>query len=746
MSTSPPNEPRARDDELIAPAAFRPPGALHGFEWPAVPWGAIAIVVTVAVTALVMGYLLLARSILIETDPVDAELAVDEWLAPRIGRHWLLTPGEHAVRASAPGYKRLVSSIDVTTDTLQQHRLALTPLPGRLAITLTPASQASVRIDGQPVGEAPGTIEEVEAGTRLVELSAPRYLPYTATIEVRGKRLEETLDATLEPAWADFALQSAPAGAALAIDGEEVGTTPYAGELLHGKRRLDVRMKGYKPWTRTIDVLAGQPVTIPDVTLAKADGIFELVTQPAGAAITIDGRFRGEAPTRLAVTPDRAHRVTVMKAGYAPLTIEARAAPDQLTALALKLEPELAVINLITEPADAELLVDGEPAGNATQRLNLPTHEHELIVRKAGYATYRTVVTPRKGVDKHLRITLKTAAQMVREQQPSPPPPPRAAPETLPPPGETPPPLSAQPPVSSQATQAAQASVDIANNPFVPDEIRAEAEALLRPTPPASGEQEIRTSSGQTLRRFTGGALELPKRPPATLTRPFYLATREVTNADYRRFISSHVSRGASGQELNADTQPVVGISWEAAATYCNWLSRRESLPPFYQIRYGRVLGVNPAAVGYRLPTEAEWDWATSRDGGGKPLRYPWGERYPPRERVGNLADQAASSYLGTVIKGYDDGFAATAPVGSFAPNPHGLYDVAGNVAEWMHDAFAPAPAGGRDPLGPTSAAQHVVRGSSWSSEGEVRLQSAYREAAQGPRPDLGFRLARYLQ
>ena len=67
--------------------------------------------------------------------------------------------------------------------------------------------------DGAAVGSAPGTIDEVEAGTRSVEISAERYLPFTASIEVRGKRLEENLDATLTPAWADFTLRSNPAGA-----------------------------------------------------------------------------------------------------------------------------------------------------------------------------------------------------------------------------------------------------------------------------------------------------------------------------------------------------------------------------------------------------------------------------------------------------------------------------------------------------------------------------------------------------
>lgn len=741
-----PTERNASEPGLIEPAAFRPPGALRGVEWPAMPWVPLALIATVALTVLVMGYLMLARSVSVDTEPADATLDVGGWFAPRIGSHWLLTPGQHPVRARAAGYKPLNADITVTTDTLQSQHLVLTPLPGKLTVSLTPAERAVVRVDGQRVGTAPGTIDEIEAGSRTIEIAAKRYLPFTATVEVRGKRLEETLDAKLTPAWADFTLASTPAGATVSVDGKTLGTTPYTGELIHGARKIGVTLKGYKPWSRAITVVAGQAVHVSDVALAKADGLLEVVTNPPGAAITVDGRFRGEAPVKIAVSPDREHRITAMKAGYAPRTASAQAAPDIVESVALQLEPELADINLITEPADAELIVDGQPAGSATQRLSLPTHEHEIIVRKTGYATYRTVVTPRKGIDKHLRITLKTAAQMAADTARSAPPPAVAppSPAARPPPASQPAPSDAPPPLAQQSN-AAQQSVDIASNPFIPEEIRAEAEALLR-APPAAGEGEIKTSLGQTLKRFDGGELALPQRPPARLTRPFYVALREVTNADYRRFISSHVSRGASGQDLNADRLPVVGISWVAAATYCNWLSRRDSLPVFYQIRYGRVLGVNPDAVGYRLPTEAEWDWAAARGAQGEPLQYPWGSGFPPRVLAGNFADQSAQQSLEQVISGYDDGFAASAPVGSYPPNALGLHDLAGNVAEWVHDYFAPAAADGLNPLGPSSAAQHVVRGSSWAHASDAKLRAAYREASGGPRPDLGFRIARYLQ
>lgn len=142
--------------------------------------------------------------------------------------------------------------------------------------------------------------------------------------------------------------------------------------------------------------------------------------------------------------------------------------------------------------------------------------------------------------------------------------------------------------------------------------------------PPVSAEDGIvRSSLGQELRRMPQAEFRMG-RAQVTLARPYYLGLREVSNSEYRRFNSAHASRGAEGQNLNGEHLPVVNLSWEAAAAYCNWLSRRESLPPFYQIRFGRVIGINPEAVGYRLPTEAEWDFAARIPPEGEAQDFAW--------------------------------------------------------------------------------------------------------------------------
>jgi formylglycine-generating enzyme required for sulfatase activity len=121
----------------------------------------------------------------------------------------------------------------------------------------------------------------------------------------------------------------------------------------------------------------------------------------------------------------------------------------------------------------------------------------------------------------------------------------------------------------------------------------------------------------------------------------------------------------------------------------------------------------------------------------------------PPKRNAGNFADQQALDVAPSVIPRYDDGFASSAPVGKFQPNALGIYDGAGNVAEWVNDIYSvPTPGLTRpvvDPLGPEIGSSHVARGSSWRHAGILELRWSFRESETQARPDLGFRIARTI-
>lgn len=184
-----------------------------------------------------------------------------------------------------------------------------------------------------------------------------------------------------------------------------------------------------------------------------------------------------------------------------------------------------------------------------------------------------------------------------------------------------------------------------------------------------------------------------------------------------------------------ADGHPVVGVNHYDAQAFCAWLTDRERA----SVRLG------PAAV-YRLPTDLEWsmaiglkeDMALSPEARlyHDPGTYPWGEAWPPPPDFGNYAGEESRegmpSWWGVAPGGYRDAFPRTSPVGSFAPNALGFYDLSGNVWEWCLDAYC------------TGSLSRVIRGGSWGSDRPAYLQAANRI---GKFPDtrtdeIGFRIA----
>jgi hypothetical protein len=210
------------------------------------------------------------------------------------------------------------------------------------------------------------------------------------------------------------------------------------------------------------------------------------------------------------------------------------------------------------------------------------------------------------------------------------------------------------------------------------------------------------------------------------------VATFETRVSDYREFVTESrlgfMPDAGFSQALN---HPVAGVTREEAERFCVWLTQREQERE--SIRPGQR---------YRLPTDLEWSRFTGEDdaagstpeerGRGGRGAFPWGTNWPPQEDVGNLADLAAASEFGQyVIEGYNDGFAATAPVGSFDPAGNGLHDLCGNVWEWV-----------RDPFNGEESGLAVVRGGGWNSHEKDVLRISYRNAvpADARQGHLGFR------
>ena len=173
----------------------------------------------------------------------------------------------------------------------------------------------------------------------------------------------------------------------------------------------------------------------------------------------------------------------------------------------------------------------------------------------------------------------------------------------------------------------------------------------------------------------------------------FWMSKYEITVGQFKRFVEDTGAQTLAEKEgdsvtwlspgfVQDDSHPVVCVSWYGAAAFCNWLSRQAGLEEVYALHDDKGVEADFSKVGFRLPTEAEWEYAARS--GGKVIKYPWGNKFDGTKL--NFADKSSESDFAD--KRWDDGYKYTSPVGSFPPNELGLYDMAGNVSEWCNDWY----------------------------------------------------------
>ena len=574
----------------------------------------------------------------------------------------------------------------------QSFELVLRKLPGRLTVGTVPPVDAIITIDEGIVGQSPYGPVELQPGMHSISVSAERFLPFADVIEIPGLGRQEEVYVQLVPRWANVELSTAPPGATVYRAEQTLGQTPMRLELLEGAHDLTMILDGFKAWDGTIVAEPNVDQTIPTIQLEPANARLLVNTIPRGANVTVNGRYRGQSPVNLSLSPDINYEIGMSKAGYGVAARKMRleaAASEEIT---VDLTARTGRVTVRSYPSKATVYVDGRARGTGTVTLNLSSAPHRIEVRHPGYESYSRSITPRPGYPQTVQIRLRSEAEI------------------------------------------RQASIALT--------ITTPEDQLLRRVEP--GSFVMGASRSEQGRRANEVLV------PVTLTKPFFIGAKEVSNKEFAKFKKSHDSGGDVHTSLAGDNNPAASVSWSDAVEYCNWLSAKEGLAPAYENKFDQWIPIYPVPNGYRLPSEAEWAWAIRYQGSGKAARFSWGEKLPPKGEAGNYADKSAAGLVPTILPSYDDGYASTAPVGSFPANALGIYDGGGNVAEWVNDLYTvPTPGQTKaivDPVGPERGTHNVIRGSSWRHAGIVELRLSYRDFGTEPRSDVGFRLARNVE
>jgi formylglycine-generating enzyme required for sulfatase activity len=648
------------------------------------------VVAAALLAGAVLWYLLSVVPLSFRVDPADARVGLTDTVGDfRIGDRLYALAGEHELLAERDGYKPLRRSVTLSGDAAPPVLLVLEKRPGELRV-LTGSVQGKVYIDGQEAGATAAPLS-VAPGHHALLVRALRHLDALGDVVIEGAGKKQEVHVELTPAWARLTVESRPVGGSVALDGREVGKTPLLIDADAGRHELSITDPRFRPWQTELLVKANEPQHIGPVELGLPDGTLTVRSTPAAADVTVGGRYRGRTPLTIELAAGVTQEVAVQAEGYDVATEHARVGPNEKRSLDVRLHEQRVAVEVRGEPADAELWIDGVARGAAVQQLELTPLEHRIEVRKAGFETFVTQLKPQAGFAQLVEYRLRTPLEARTDRFP---------------------------PVIHSATGYA---------------------LNLMPV----GTYQIGSPRRDAGRRTNETQREVK------LVRLFYMGVTEVTNAEFRQFRSDHSSGLIKDRTLDLDKHPVVNVTWSDTAAFCNWLSAKDGLPEAYEKHGDSFALTAPANTGYRLPTEAEWEWVARYDHGAATRRFPWGAALPIPPHAGNFADQSAAALLDAVIANYQDGFPASAPVGSFGADALGLDDLGGNVSEWVNDSYSlnldlgPSVT---DPPGPAASAVHTVRGSSWMTSQIAELRLTYRDYSGDQRADLGFRVARYAE
>ena len=690
-----PDDAAQVEDEAIAATAFQRAadtraavGESHHSPLKAIVGGGLAILI-------VMSYLLFSSaSIQFDVNPAEPdELSISGgWFRMPIGDRILLRSGEYTVTVKKNGYYDVNQNFEVGDEANKTIEIKMRRLPGRLTVVTVPSVEALVSVDNSVVGKTPYGPIELQPGEHSVSVRADRYLPFGDVVTVAGLGQHEQLYVQLVRRWSNVEVRSEPAGASIFAGEKRIGETPAMVELIEGTHQISVIREGFKAWDGTVIAQPNTNLTLPLIQLEPANAKLLVNSIPRAANVTVDGRYRGQSPITLALSPGVDYEIGLSKAGYGATSRKIRLQAAESDSLTVDLSARTGSLTVNVQPGDATVYVDGRARGSGSKTLQLSSAPHRVEVRKTGYETWSRSITPRPGYPQTVTARLRTLAAIER---------------------------------AKIAT-----TVKTADN------------QILRRVEP--GTFMMGSSRSEQGRRANEVLV------PVTLTDPYLIGVREVSNTEFAKFRPGHDSGSDIHPSMAGGGNPVARVTWSDAVQYCNWLSAREGLAPAYEEKFGEWVAIRPSPSGYRLPTEAEWAWAIRYEGSAGTRKFAWGTDMPPKRNSGNFADKSAMDLVPTIIPRFDDGFASTAPAGKFSPSAIGILDGAGNVAEWVNDIYAVPTPGITTPivtpLGPEFGNSHVIRGSSWRHAGMLELRSSFRDLGVEARPDVGFRIARNVE
>jgi len=624
---------------------------------------------------------------------------------------------------------------------------------------------ASDSVTGDKSGQDEGAGEGEKAAAKNGEEITPRdrareqYLKQCKRPDCQGR---------VEPEFGSFSgtgilfLDTEPPGAEVIFDGDSRGAAPLTvKDIKSGDHWLELTMEGYRPhfayYAADSEGENAKKVTRLEFGLEAPTGIIDVTADSGPAFVTLDGDFKGEAPLRIVDVPQGKHIIVVENDGIEKV-VEVEVTPERIKSVEANFQEELGGLTVISDPPEADMYLNGEHRGQTPltiEALRGGEYDLRLEIEEKGLGR-RGIVRVTGGETSVVEWDLESAGASVEII-------------TSPPgaivlvdsvnKGTTPLKVSGLLPGTYDLMLYRKGYFEEERNLEVAAGKTRRLEIGLRPLECPAGysfvpsgkfimgsAEEEQERAFTECERFGGrgscGAGEYgwfgrQKQHPVLIGDDFCMKKHEVTNAEYMQCVRDGACEDpySEGQcwmngergwnwkpagelpaEFRQGNRPVVCVSWNMARDYTVWKGGK-----------------------YRLPTEAEWEYAARAGTDGA---WYWGDDADGACKFENFNDFDWDTGLAC-----RDGYSTTAPVASFRPNPWGLHDMLGNVKEWVMDWDGEYPDElAIDPAGPAKGEKRIGRGGTWNTYGYV-CSAAYRASSSPERrfAFMGFRLVRSL-
>ena len=502
-------------------------------------------------------------------------------------------------------------------------------------------------------------------------------------------------------------IDTEPPNAMIVMDGTMKHSPARFENVPAGARTARVMLTGFEPVEFAVDVAARGEARPEKVKLVRSVGALRVASKPPGAAFELrEGERiaqRGTTPATLRDLPTGDYVLAVHHDGRdasEPVKIE------RSEETVKEIEFASGRVSVASEPAGAEIFVDGKSRGPAPVEMDLPEGAHDIAAKYKSWPEQHRQIQSTGNAPASAAFEFACGSVKI----------------TSAPAGAT---------VLARGVEVGTTPLPL--DDLEPGEVRYEVRlAGFKPMELSGivkpGEQTFLPA------RFVNRAGPQRGQPWENSLGVKFVPVGDVLMSvwlvrvqDYDGFCAATGRARLVPDFAQDNTHPVVRVNAEDAAAFCEWLTKRELEAG--QIGEGQF---------YRLPTDAEWSFAagladeggnTPEERDGKSKDFPWGRQWPPPAGAGNFADGAARRG-GNAIAGYHDGFAQTSPVGSFPANAFGLFDMSGNVWQWCDGSYKPGSHWG------------VLRGGSWGTSAAGELRSSYRNVVDRSERDViyGFR------